>query len=59
MVLFDEHNQLKKYTTIDAIIDNFCKVRLQFYIKRKTYQIKSLKQELCWLKIKNVLSKRL
>ena len=52
MVLFDENNQLKKYSTVDAIIDNFCKVRLNFYIKRKAYQLKSLEQELCLLKNK-------
>lgn len=49
MVMFTERNQLHKYETIDAIIDDFCKVRLDYYIKRKQYQIKILEQELRFL----------
>ena len=34
MVLFDENNHLKKYT-VDEIINDFCTMRFQLYVKRK------------------------
>ena len=46
MVLFTEKDQLKKYDTIDEIIVNFCKIRLELYEKRKKYQIDTMKKEL-------------
>jgi DNA topoisomerase-2 len=46
MVLFNEKNQLKKYDNVDEIVDNFCKVRYDFYVKRKKYQIKNLENEI-------------
>tara|TARA_A100001011_G_C14320875_1_gene850563 strand:- start:5006 stop:8389 length:3384 start_codon:yes stop_codon:yes gene_type:complete len=46
MVLFDSNNKLKKYTTIDKIINDFCHVRLQFYQKRKKYQISILEKDI-------------
>jgi len=46
MVLFTEKNQLKKYDNVDQIIDNFCKVRLEYYVKRKAYQINNLENEI-------------
>ena len=46
MVLFTENDQLKKYDTIDQIIDNFCKVRFSFYEKRKKYQIEMMEKDL-------------
>ena len=49
MVLFNEKNQLKKYDTIDQILDNFCQIRYTYYIKRKKYQIKVLEEELRYL----------
>ena len=49
MVLFNDKLQLKKYNNTDEIIDNFCKVRMEFYIKRKKYQINSIKNEICFL----------
>ena len=42
MVCFDEKEQLKKYSTVDEIIDSFCKVRFEFYKKRKNHQVSSL-----------------
>ena len=45
MVMFNEIDQLKKYT-IDQIIDDFCKVRFGFYTKRKNYIIGNLEKEL-------------
>lgn len=46
MVLFTEKNQLKKYNTTSEIIDNFCKVRLEYYVKRKIHQIENLEKEI-------------
>ena len=46
MVLFNEKDQLKKFETPQEIIDNFCVVRLEYYIKRKKHQIKALEQRL-------------
>jgi DNA topoisomerase-2 len=46
MVLFDEKEKLKKYNNVDDIIINFCKVRLEFYKKRKKYQITNLENEI-------------
>jgi DNA topoisomerase-2 len=46
MVLFTTDGKLKKYTTVDQIIDEFCIVRYNYYIKRKAYQIKTWEQEL-------------
>jgi len=46
MVLFTEKNRIMKYNNISEIIDNFCKVRLDFYIKRKIYQLKKLEFEI-------------
>jgi len=45
MVLFNEKQQLKKYT-VDQIINDFCKMRYEFYIKRKKYIINNLEKEL-------------
>jgi len=45
MVLFNEREQLKKYS-VDQIIDDFCTMRLEFYIKRKKYIISVLEKEL-------------
>jgi len=49
MVLFNEKDQLKKFETPQEIVDNFCVVRLEYYIKRKKHQIKALEQRLQFL----------
>lgn len=46
MVLFNEKDQLKKFDTVQEIIDKFCIVRLEYYDLRKKHQIKSLEQRL-------------
>lgn len=46
IVLFDHNNKLKKYSCIDEVIDDFCKVRYEFYIKRKQHLLKELEQML-------------
>jgi DNA topoisomerase-2 len=45
MVLFNEKEQIKKYTT-EGIIDDFCKMRYIFYTKRKNHIISSLEKDL-------------
>ena len=46
MVMFNEKNCLKKYDSLDAIINNFCNVRYEFYVKRKAYQVKNIEDEI-------------
>lgn len=46
MVCFDEKEQIVKYSTVDQIIDSFCKIRFGFYTKRKQYQLSSMKSTL-------------
>jgi len=46
MVLFSENDTIKKYDTIDEIIDSFCKVRFDYYIKRKKHILNDLKEVL-------------
>ena len=43
MVLFTKDG-LRKFKTVDEIIDYFCDVRMKFYIKRKKYQIDELER---------------
>jgi DNA topoisomerase-2 len=45
MVLFNEKEQLKKYS-IDQIINDFCKMRFEYYIKRKKYILNNLEKDL-------------
>lgn len=49
MVMWDEKSHLKKYDTVYDIIDDFCNMRYEYYIKRKTYQLKQLRTELKYL----------
>ncbi len=46
MVLFTEEERLKKYSDLDSIIDDFCKVRFEYYTKRRKYQINELESEI-------------
>jgi DNA topoisomerase-2 len=45
MVLFNDKDQLKKYS-IDQIINDFCIMRFEFYIKRKKYIVNNYEKEL-------------
>jgi DNA topoisomerase-2 len=49
MVLFDENGKLKKYNSADEILDNFCKVRLEYYEKRKKYLERNLEYEIKYM----------
>ena len=44
MHLFDENQQLKKYKTVNQIIEKYYPVRLSFYQKRKDYIIDELEK---------------
>ena len=49
MVLFDKDGKIRKFETVDDIIDYFCNVRYTFYELRKTYQLKILINSLKYL----------
>ena len=46
MVLYDRNGFLKKYKTPLEIIDDYFEVRMEFYQKRKIFQLQSLEKEL-------------
>jgi DNA gyrase/topoisomerase IV subunit B len=46
MVMIDENEKLKKFEQIDDIIDHFCKIRYEYYTKRKKYMITQLENEI-------------
>ena len=49
MVLFNQEEQLKKFETVDEIINSFCIVRFAFYVKRKRHMLDALESELKYL----------
>jgi DNA topoisomerase-2 len=49
MVMFNENLQIKKHDTVDSILDNFCRVRFEFYEKRKRHQLDALEKEIRYL----------
>jgi DNA topoisomerase II len=49
MHLFDANDKLKKYDTVEAIIDDYFVTRLALYGKRKEFMIKALERELMLL----------
>ena len=46
MVMYDEKGRLTKYDNVNDILENFFRVRLDYYHKRKEYQLESLEKEL-------------
>jgi len=46
MVLFDAKGAIKKYDSVQEILDAFCVVRMGFYVKRKDYIISDLTHQL-------------
>ena len=46
MHLFDEKDKLRKYDTVEEIIENYYKVRLGLYQERKDYLVSELKKEM-------------
>ena len=64
LVLHDEKDALIKLKSIDHIIDMFCRVRMDFYVKRKKHIIGRLEEEMRFLGnkerfIREVMSKEL
>ena len=49
MHLFDANDKLKKYDTVEAIIDDYFVTRIALYGKRKEFMIKALERELMLL----------
>ena len=46
MTCFDKDDKIKKYDSVNDIIEEFCSVRLEYYIKRKEYLLKQYEQDL-------------
>lgn len=46
MMMFNTKEQIKKFESPEQILDEFCKVRYNYYIKRKKHLIDSLEKEL-------------
>ncbi|KAN0032195.1 hypothetical protein ACTFIV_006072 [Dictyostelium citrinum] len=46
LTCFDENSKIQKLETVDEIIDQFYKIRLQFYEKRRDYLLKSLDNQI-------------
>ena len=42
MVLFDSNNKIKKYSSVEEIVDEYYKVRLDFYNQRQKYLLAKL-----------------
>ena len=49
MVLFNEKGCIKKYDNVDEIIDEFCTIRLEYYVKRKKYMLGQLERDIKFL----------
>merc|ERR1719262_33123 len=52
MVFFDEHGKIKRYETEREILEEFAKLRLEFYKRRKAYLVSKLKREYAVLESK-------
>ena len=53
MNLFNSEDKLKKYDTIEEIIDDYFDIRLEYYENRRDYLIENLEQELMVLSNKS------
>ena len=49
MVMFDADGSLKRYNTVDEILDDFCRVRYRYYKLRKANNLKKMEAELTLL----------
>jgi DNA topoisomerase-2 len=49
MHMFDANDKLKKYATVEDIIDDYYVTRLDLYVKRKDYMIHAIEKELLLL----------
>jgi len=46
IVLFDKKGQIRKYSNELEILEDFCELRLEYYHKRKAWQLRTLMQQL-------------
>ena len=46
MVLFTEKGVIKKYNNVDEIIDDFCNIRMEYYVRRKKYNLEQLNKDI-------------
>lgn len=53
MVLFDEQGKIRKYKSVSEIVNQFCRVRYDYYVKRKQHMIRQVEQELVVLRNKH------
>jgi len=53
MVLFTEEGVLHNYKNPEKIIDNHCRIRFEYYTKRKNYYIKEISEEITELENKS------
>lgn len=49
MVFFDESEHLQKFETVDEILHYFCGIRLSYYVYRKDFILKQLKEQVVYL----------
>jgi DNA topoisomerase-2 len=49
MVLFTDNGTIKKYQNVGEIIDEFCRIRFDYYIKRKKHIIGQLENDIQFL----------
>ena len=49
MVLFTEKGVIKKYNNVDEIIDDFCNIRMEYYVKRKKHNLEQLNKDIKFL----------
>jgi DNA topoisomerase-2 len=52
MVLFSSEGKIKKYNTVQDILEEFCGVRYKYYIKRRQHIIQNIERELKFLRNK-------
>ena len=52
MVLHDDTGNMRKMESVEEILKYFTKIRLDYYQKRKDYQLGELEKEINTLKIK-------
>ena len=52
MVMFDENFKIRKYNNVNEIIENFCNVRMKFYVLRKERILNDILQKVKILKNK-------
>lgn len=49
MVMYDKHNRLRKYNSVEDIMLEWCKDRYDLYIVRKAGQLSNLQEKLKWV----------